>query len=52
MMTRYPSLWCRRYRRLALKYHPEADCTHEGQQEFLRVCEAYDVLSNGKQHDI
>ncbi len=35
-----------RFRRLALKYHPEVDRSDAARAEFLRVCEAYDVLSD------
>ena len=34
----------RAYRRLATKYHPDADKSPEAAQCFLRVAEAYDVL--------
>lgn len=36
-----------RFRRLALKYHPDTDSSEEGHTEFKNVCEAYGVLSNG-----
>lgn len=38
----------RSYRRLALKYHPDTDASTDASDEFARVCEAYDVLSNRK----
>lgn len=38
----------RAYRRLALKYHPDTDPSETAQQEFVAICEAYDVLSNPK----
>lgn len=42
-----PSCDCR-FRRLALKHHPDADPSEEAGKEFARICEAYDVLSNGE----
>lgn len=38
-----------RFRRLALKHHPDADPSEASTQEFSRICEAYDVLSSGMQ---
>ena len=34
-----------RYRRLALKYHPDINKEDTARAEFERVCEAYEVLS-------
>ncbi len=34
------------YRRLALKYHPDINHEKAAQEEFLRICEAYEVLSD------
>lgn len=36
-----------RYRKLALKYHPDKDPGEEASSQFGNVCEAYDVLCNG-----
>ncbi len=33
-----------RYRRLALKYHPDINKDAAANDEFLRICEAYEVL--------
>lgn len=38
----------RAYRKLSLKYHPEKDKSEEAQVAWLRVSEAYDVLSDAK----
>lgn len=38
----------RAFRRLALKFHPDLDDSEAAKQEFNRVCEAYDVLSNAR----
>lgn len=41
--------WCwmrYRYRRLALKFHPEISKDGDATTEFNRICEAYDVLSD------
>ncbi len=35
-----------RYRRLALKFHPEMNAEPGAKEEFNRICEAYDVLSD------
>ena len=35
-----------RFRRLALKYHPDCNKDEDSKDEFARVCEAYDVLSD------
>jgi hypothetical protein len=37
----------RRYRRLSLKYHPDINKDGAAHEEFLRICEAYEVLSDG-----
>ena len=36
----------RRYRKLALKFHPEINKDEASTAEFNRMCEAYDVLSD------
>eukprot|EP00983_Pelagomonas_calceolata_P067463 1149490-Pelagomonas_calceolata.AAC.5 len=36
----------RTYRRLALKYHPDCNKDVDSKEEFARICEAYDVLSD------
>ena len=36
----------RRYRKLALKFHPEINKDEASAAEFNRMCEAYDVLSD------
>jgi len=36
------------FRRLSLKYHPDSNTEEESKAEFSRICEAYDVLSNGR----
>ncbi|KAJ9528325.1 hypothetical protein QJQ45_014309 [Haematococcus lacustris] len=38
----------RAYRRLALKFHPDISSENLAKQEFYRICEAYDVLSDPK----
>lgn len=38
----------RAYRRLALKFHPEINKEDEAKEEFNRVCESYDILSDPK----
>mmetsp|Transcript_5049 Transcript_5049/g.10956 ORF Transcript_5049/g.10956 Transcript_5049/m.10956 type:complete len:346 (-) Transcript_5049:616-1653(-) len=38
----------RAYRRLALKFHPEMNKDEAAKEEFNRICEAYDVLSDPK----
>lgn len=35
-----------RFRRLALKYHPDCNKDEDSKEEFARVCESYDVLSD------
>jgi preprotein translocase subunit Sec63 len=35
-----------RYRRLALKFHPDMNPEEKAKDEFLRICEAYDILSD------
>lgn len=37
-----------RFRRLAMKHHPDIDAEGSSKEEFTRICEAYDVLSNGR----
>ncbi len=37
----------RRYRRIALRLHPDKNAAAAAAQEFSRACEAYNVLSNG-----
>ena len=36
------------YRKLALKFHPEINTDVKARDEFNRICEAYDVLSDRK----
>jgi DnaJ-class molecular chaperone len=38
----------RRFRLLALKYHPDINKEDAAKEEFPRICEAYDVLSDRK----
>mmetsp|Transcript_27589 Transcript_27589/g.70282 ORF Transcript_27589/g.70282 Transcript_27589/m.70282 type:complete len:361 (-) Transcript_27589:356-1438(-) len=38
----------RAFRRLALKYHPDINKEEAAKEEFPRICEAYDVLSDPK----
>ncbi|KAF5832029.1 radial spoke protein 16 [Dunaliella salina] len=38
----------RTFRRLALKYHPDCNKDVDSKEEFARICEAYDVLSDPK----
>lgn len=33
-----------------MKHHPDADPSEEASKDFSRICEAYEVLSNGEQH--
>ena len=42
----HPHDRCSRYRKLALACHPDADPTPAAHTQFVRACEAYDVLSN------
>lgn len=37
-----------RFRRLAMKHHPDIESAETSQQEFARICEAYEVLSSGE----
>lgn len=39
------------YRKLARKYHPDLNKTHEAEEKFKDVSEAYDVLSNKDQRE-
>lgn len=36
-----------RFRKQALKYHPALNNSESAKEEFVNICEAYDVLSNG-----
>jgi hypothetical protein len=47
-IRKFPCLNCNsnRYRRLALKYHPDCNKDEDSKEEFARVCESYDVLSD------
>lgn len=31
-----------------MKHHPDIESEHSSKAEFTRICEAYDVLSNGR----
>lgn len=46
LLTRTSTNHSRRYRRLALKYHPDINKDEAAKDEFPRICEAYDVLSD------
>lgn len=35
-----------RFRKLALVYHPDRNASDTAKQDFLQICEAYDILSN------
>lgn len=37
-----------RFRRLAMKHHPDIEPAESSKEEFRRVCEAYEVLSSGE----
>jgi len=37
-----------RFRRLAMKHHPDIEPSESSRAEFSRICEAYDVLSTGR----
>ena len=36
----------RAYRRLAKKYHPDVNKSHDAQQKFVEIAEAYEILTN------
>ena len=35
-----------RFRKLALVYHPDRNASDSAKQDFLQICEAYDILGN------
>lgn len=35
-----------RFRKLALVYHPDRNPSESAKQDFLQICEAYDILGN------
>ncbi|KAJ3045730.1 DnaJ sub B member 13 [Rhizophlyctis rosea] len=41
----------RGYRKMALKWHPQKNKSPEAPDRFLKICEAYDVLSDGSFDD-
>ena len=44
--TPFSHVFFRRYRRLALTYHPDKDGSDDAKKAFARIAEAFDVLSS------
>jgi preprotein translocase subunit Sec63 len=36
------------YRKLAMKFHPEKNTSHDATEKFRKISEAFDVLNDGK----